>query len=424
MTISLKKSYVFFEQGIISLLNFSLIFVLSKLIIPSLFKEFFLGYSVVVILSLIASSFANQPLQVFLNKNENNGHYFLKVLALNIIVLIIVFTTGVIIISIYFKFLINSLPYIFTLGLSASIFDSLRRVSFVYFQGDFLVNVLASFSILFSFFILVSIHYHTLESISVNKVYYFLIMSYSTGVVVLLMLRKNKIKQIFELPKSRNPVSFFKLLKKHANYAFWLVLGIILFWTYTQGIYFISEKHIAIEDFNAVRISQNLVGVLSIFILAFENIMLTKTAEVFREKKYLKLDSYIKVIIKKNLMPFIGLVLISALAIIVIYKAYYKNNVFYSEKAIYLAYFFMYQFVFGLSRIFVVALKAMSQTKYIFLNHFYTCTATILIGIYFLPKFSNGHFLAIVILISQIIFSLGAFISYKKVILKNIINKQ
>jgi O-antigen/teichoic acid export membrane protein len=314
--------------------------------------------------------------------------------------------------------------YIFSLGFSVSIYDTLRRVSFVYFQENFLANACASFSIFIGFFLMMSTNYYVFGAISINRLYFFLIIAYTLGSFTFLALAKNKIKRILQLPKNGDRILFLELLKKHANYAFWLVLGIILFWTYTQGIYFISEKHIAIEDFNAVRISQNLVGVLSVFILAFENIMLTKTAEVFREKKYLKLDSYIKGVIKKNLLPFVGLVLISALVIIIIFKTYYNNNVFYSEKAIYLAYFLMYQFVFGLSRIFVVALKAMDQTIHIFLNHFYTCIATILIGIYFLPKFSNGHVLAIVMLISQIIFSAGAFFSYKKVILKNIISQQ
>ena len=70
MNISLKKLYILFEQGIMSLLNFSLIFVLSRLIAPSLFKDFFLGYSIVIILSLVTSNFANQPLQVFLKKKR------------------------------------------------------------------------------------------------------------------------------------------------------------------------------------------------------------------------------------------------------------------------------------------------------------------------------------------------------------------
>lgn len=423
MTISLKKGYVLFEQGIISLLNFSLIFILSKLIKPDLFKEFFLGYSVVVILSLIASSFANQPLQLFLNKNENNVHYILKALVLNIIILIIASTISYIIINIYFKFLTNSFPHIFLLGLSISIFDTLRRVSFVYFQENFLVNAFASFSIFLSFFFLVSTQYYTSKAITVNEVYFFLIISYAIGIFNFLMFGIKKIKRLLELPKSKNFVSFFELLRKHSNYAFWLVLGIILFWIYTQGIYFLAEQHVSIDDFNAVRISQNLVGILSIVFVTFENIMLTKTAVVFNEKKYIKLNTYVRAVFKKNLLPFTGIVLLVALFTTIVFKIYFQNNAFYSEKAIYLAYFFTYQFIFGLSRIFVVALKAMNQTKYVFYNHLITCLITVIIGLYFLPQFNNGHALAIIMLISLLVFTIGIFFSYKKVIFKHRFNE-
>lgn len=419
IVLTLKKFYILFEQAIMSLLNFSLIFVLSKLIAPSLFKDFFLGYSIVIILSLIVSNFANQPLQVFLKKNENNLEYFLKVIVLNVIILFIASIIGFFIINNYFKFLVNSLPQIFTLGLIVSIYDSLRRISFVYFQESFLINALATLTIFFSFFLLVVIQYYTFNFVSVNKVYLFLVVAYILGIVTFLLLKIRKIKELFLLQKTKGKITFLNIFKKHSKYAFWLVFGIILFWIYTQGIYFLAEKHIATEDFNAVRISQNLVGVLSIIFVTYENIMLSKLVFLFNEQNFIKLNSYVNTVLKKSLVPFIGIVLIVALITTIIYKIYYKNNIFYSEKVIYLVYFFLYQFIFGLSRIFVVALKAMNQTKYIFYNHLITCLITLIIGLYLFPKVNNGHMLAVIMLASLLIFSIGIFFSYKKVILKN-----
>jgi O-antigen/teichoic acid export membrane protein len=418
MNISLKKLYILFEQGIMSLLNFSLIFVLSKLIAPSLFKDFFLGYSIVIILSLVTSSFANQPLQVFLKKKENNSDYILKVLLLNIVVLLILSSISFVIINNYYRFLSESLYYIFTLSFVVSIYDNLRRISFVYFQDNFLGNTLSTFSIFSFFFLLTTVHYYLFNFISVNMVYVFLIASYFIGIFTFLLVRKKNIRSILSFQKNKKNITFSNLIKKHNSYAMWLVFGIILFWVYTQGVYFLAEKHIAIDDFNAVRIAQNLVGVLSIIFVTFENIMLTKTVAIFNGKDFKKLDSFVKTVLKKNLVAFIFIVLIIALVTSFIYKIYYQNDAFYSGKIIYLLYFFIYQFIFGLSRIFVVALKAMNQTKYVFYNHFITCIVTIIISLYLLPKVNNGHTLALLMLTSIIVFSIGIFLSYKKVSFK------
>jgi Na+-driven multidrug efflux pump len=251
-------------------------------------------------------------------------------------------------------------------------------------------------------------------------VYVFLIASYFIGIFTFLLVRKKNIRSILSFQKNKKNITFSNLIKKHNSYAMWLVFGIILFWVYTQGVYFLAEKHIAIDDFNAVRIAQNLVGVLSIIFVTFENIMLTKTVAIFNGKDFKKLDSFVKTVLKKNLVAFIFIVLIIALVTSFIYKIYYQNDAFYSGKIIYLLYFFIYQFIFGLSRIFVVALKAMNQTKYVFYNHLLTALIIFVSSLFLFKRInSSGHTIAIIITLSIFIFSLGIYTSYKKVISKN-----
>ena len=143
-----------------------------------------------------------------------------------------------------------------------------------------------------------------------------------------------------------------EVFKKHYSYASWLVLGVVFFWTYTQGIYFVAEKHLNVEDFNAVRISQNLVGVLSVLFVTFENMMLVKMSLIFEQKKLAGINEFVKKLLKKLMIPFIVILVVSSLVMTQLYKIYYQDNSFYSEKIMYILYFFFISvFIWGFKNI-------------------------------------------------------------------------
>ncbi len=415
-----KKYYVLFEQGIMSLMNFGLIFLLSKLITPILFKNFFLEYSVIIILTLITSTFSNQPLQIFLSKKDNNIDYIKKVIGINISLLFFlmffVFFAG----KIYYDFLLDDIFPIFVLSLVISIYDLIRRFSFVYFQNNFLINVFSTFSVVCCFLILLITNYYYGVISSVGEIFWFLISAHLIGIVFFLLFKSKELKKLFAEDKSKATTSIFKIVEKHKSYSLWLVFGIIFFWNYTQGIYFIAEKYVQVDDFNVVRVSQSLVGVLSVFFVTFENVMLTKTALIFDGTKFLEIKKFVKKIIKENLLKLIGLVLVLGLIVGVIYKFYYGNNESYLSRMYYLLYFFIYQFIFGISRVFVVAVKAMNQTKFIFYSHLITSIFTTILGVLFLKEFNNGNTLAMIILTSILTFSVVVFIFYNRFLNKKL----
>ncbi|WP_282122580.1 hypothetical protein [Algibacter mikhailovii] len=421
MKFNLGKSYLLIEQGIISLLNFGLIFILSRIVSPVIFKEFFLGYSIVIMISLIASNFANQPLQVFLKKGEGNiMDYISKAILLNILTVLFISILCFLVVYFNYTFLLNDLIFIIILGLLVSIYDLIRRISFVYFTNSFLGNALSSSLIIISV-LGISAWLYFFGVITPNSVYIALIIGYLLGVFLILFLKRDFIFYHSKFSKSNTKnVLFLNVLKKHYNYARWLVIGIFFFWFYTQGLYFLGEKYIDIEDFNAVRISQNLVGVLSILFLTFENYMLTKVADVFHIEKHKGVALFVKNTFKKVAFKFIISLICISILILYSYKLYYSNNPFYSEKIIYLYYFFAYQLIFGLSRIFAVALKAINGTKYFFYNHCFTAVITLIISWLFIEEYNSGHTLALILLLSILIFSTGLFLSYKREIAKNI----
>ncbi|TXD49699.1 hypothetical protein [Polaribacter sp. IC073] len=418
MSVLSRKYQILFEQGIISLLNFALIFVLSKLISSTLFKDFFLGYSIVIIISLVISSFANQPLQVFLKRGENNKNYIFKIFFINLLLFLIVSLIVSIVVINYYQFLVDDLIYIVILAFFTSIYDFIRRLSFVYFQDSFTSNLLSSFSILLFFFTTL-IYYYSIDNISLSTVYITLIISYLLGIFIFIVLKKNKIKYIFNLKAKSIQLSFYEILKKHSNYAIWLVIGILFFWLYSQGVYFLAEKYLIVKDFNAVRISQNLVGVLSVFFVTFENIMLVKLALVFDGEDFQGINEYVQKTLKKLLLPFIGVLIVTAVIMTFLFKLYYHDNLFYSDKAVYLLYFFVYQFFFGISRVFVVALKAVNATRYILFSHAFTAIFAVLLSVILLPKFSNGHTLALIMINSIFLFSIGVYMYYRKIMIKS-----
>jgi len=195
-------------------------------------------------------------------------------------------------------------------------------------------------------------------------------------------------------------------------------LGLFFFWTYTQGIYFVAEKYLDVEDFNAVRISQNLVGVLSVLFVTFENMMLVKMSLIFEQKKLAGINEFVKKLLKKLMIPFIVILVVSSLVMTQLYKIYYQDNSFYSEKIMYILYFFLYQFLFGVSRTFVVALKAINATKYILYSHILAATFTLLLAQLLFLKFNNGLVLIFIMISSMLVFSAGIFYFYRKIIKK------
>ena len=218
-----------------ALLNFCLIFVLSKIVPANLFKDFFLGYSVVIIITLVISSFANQPLQVFL-RGKNNKSYFYKVFLMNLLFLLITSIICVIVISNFYYFLINSLPYIITLAFVTSIYDAIRRVSFVYFQNKFSANLLATTSVLFFFFIMIFFFY-TIGDLSVRNIYTSLIISYLFGIFIFIFFQIKKIKTfLFQKGESKNK-TFVEVFKKHYSSASWLVIGVFFLDLYSRNIF-------------------------------------------------------------------------------------------------------------------------------------------------------------------------------------------
>ena len=416
MKFLLNKYQIILEQGTMALLNFCLIFVLSKIVPANLFKDFFLGYSVVIIITLVISSFANQHLQVFL-RGKNNKSYFYKVFLMNLLFLLITSIICVIVISNFYYFLINSLPYIITLAFVTSIYDAIRRVSFVYFQNKFSANLLATTSVLFFFFIMIFFFY-TIGDLSVRNIYTSLIISYLFGIFIFIFFQIKKIKTfLFQKGESKNK-TFVEVFKKHYSYASWLVIGVFFFWTYTQGIYFVAEKYLTLEDFNAVRISQNLVGVLSVLFVTFENMMLVKMSLIFEQKKLAGINEFVEKLLKKLMLPFILILIVSYLVMTQLYKLYYQGNSFYSEKITYVLYFFLYQFLFGLSRTFVVALKAINATKYILYSHILTAIFTLLLAQLLFLKFNNGLILIFIMICSMLVFSAGIYFFYRKIIKK------
>ena len=419
MKFLLNKYQIVLEQAAMSLLNFCLIFVLSKIVPVNLFKDFFLGYSIVIIITLVISSFANQPLQVFL-RGKNNKSYFYKVFLMNLLFLLISSIICVFVITNFYYFLTYSLPYIIILAFVISIYDAIRRVSFVYFQNKFSTNLLATSVVLFSFFLTIFFFYTT-GNLSIENIYISLIISYLFGIFIFILLKFKKIKTLlFQKSETKNK-SFLEVFKKHYSYASWLVLGVVFFWTYTQGIYFVAEKYLNVEDFNAVRISQNLVGVLSVLFVTFENMMLVKMSLIFEQKKLAGINEFVKKLLKKLMLPFIVILIVSSLVMTQLYKIYYQDNSFYSEKITYVLYFFLYQFLFGVSRTFVVALKAINATKYILYSHILAAIFTLLLAQLLFLKFNNGLVLIIIMINSMLVFSAGIYFFYRKIIKKKLV---
>jgi len=262
------KFLILTDQALSSLLNFGSVFLLSKLASVFVFGNFVLAYSYANLIFIFATYFISAPVLVFLPKkwSTDSAKYLVSLLIFNILIIVGISCIGYFILN----FQVENVSLLLFLGInSGMIFNDLfkkfifagRKISFIY-------NVVASFCLVFTFFVLVLIYR---DSLTINKILLIYTLSFSLSNIILFV---SIIKyRLLTAHSFQINLSFGKgIVKDHFHYSKWIIAGGILFWSYSQGIFILGDI-LGIDELGIgkVRTIQNLLGLFTILVLSMEN---------------------------------------------------------------------------------------------------------------------------------------------------------
>lgn len=365
----LKDKYlILLDQALLSIVNFGSIIALSSLAKVSAFGDFVIAYSYGYFVFILSSYLFAAPILVFLSKkwHHTKSVYLVGCSTFNLLINLFL-AIGL---SFFISYQVNSifLPFFFFFTFGMSFFDLLKKFIFSSRAIKIKYAVISTLILNICFF---SLLFYYRQDLTLNNILLIYGISFCLGCLLLLFFIIRKAAPFFKT-QTLSKVVDLRLYKTifltHFNYAKWIILGGIAFWSYSQGIYILAKAY-NISDFTIgkVRTIQNLLGVFNILLIALEN----HYTPIFSKKvilgNSLNLTKDVRAIFKENYLKFS---LLFALAIpigLLFYNIIYSDK--YGEGVIIFFIFFTVQVLLLLIRPIGIALKALEKTKPFFTSH-------------------------------------------------------
>src|SRR5690606_11224428 len=263
-----RKYYLLLDQVFISLLNFGSIFLFSKFATVVLFANFVLAYSYSNLIFILSTYFLSTPILVFLPKKSRKENTTYLALVLLFAFILVLFASSVCYPIMTMQITESSFILFCTMTFMMVCFDILKKFVFAKSNIKFINTLLPSLILVALFFLGIFVFF---EQLTLNLIFIIYSVSFFAASTVLLIYFKYE--KMFNLSKILiNKDLYVIYLKEHYVFAKWIIIGGILFWAYSQGIYILSE-FIGIDEFvlGKVRTIQNLLGLFSILIISMEN---------------------------------------------------------------------------------------------------------------------------------------------------------
>lgn len=366
-------SYGLFEQSIVSLLNFLIIVINSRLMSTDDFAKFVLVYSAISLVYLICSSLLSAPILVYLpTKFYGKASIYIKFLVFkNVFITILLSTVILWFMNIYIiklSFLECTFSILFTIMWGQ--YEILRKLNY---SRNTIKNIFISSTVLVLFFSISTIFCR--EFLTIKYSFLILFISYAMAVIVVTILQKIK-----KLMKDENVlVERKEIVKTHWAFAKWTLLGNMLYWICTQGFFIMISNFISNQQLGGMRTALNLLGLITILLVLFENIFTPKVSILYQQEGISILSKYIKKLQYKTL-PLLVIIIV-----LVTVVAYFSFSLIFGEnyeKYKYLTIIFgLYQLSLGLNRPSIVALRALNKTRHFFIGNLISTIITIVVGL-------------------------------------------
>ncbi len=403
-----NKLFTLGDQAIVSGGNFLLGIYLAKTLGLDVFGKYTLAYLCILFASSLQQAFIIAPIQslsALLNKEEKEN-YIKNNSIIQFLFSILAATTTILFIAITgFASLNSSFLELSILGLFIFFFlinDYTRKVYYVK------NNILMAIALDITTYVVLFIALFTLNQ--------FQLLNFKTALITLTISYAFFI--VFNLhlsvPKKINTPELKATTIKNWNYSKWLVGTSVLQWL--SGNFFLISANtiLGATAVGAVKIVQNIIGVLHILFLAIENKIPVEASNVYAKKGIKGLTTFLKKIAIQGLL--LTLLTVAALSlcgdfiITQLYGIEYKqySSLFYSFSILYIIIF--------LGMILRYAIRTLEKTQFIFGAYvisaiFSVLSANFIINTYGIQGVVLGFILTQVIMQLYFIFGLKKEIS-------------
>lgn len=400
-SLSSDKFLIFSDQSLFALFNFGSIFVLSKLAPISIFSSFVLFQSNIFFLYIFSTFFLSAPILVLFPKKWHNKNAYLKVLVWTNVFINLLLSTVL-------YYLINkqgvyvNYAYVFLIPTLMSLFELFKKYMFSSFKVKLKHAVISSIVLNGAFFLSV-IYFSTELTLPLILTLYSLSYFISNSYLFLVFLQKKIVGISFVVPIFKRNDQFSQILKHHFIYSKWIIMGGIAFWGYTQGL-FIYSKILGVSDLSIgkIRTIQNLLGIVSIFIITVENFYTPYFAKFIAKKDDAQIHNLVKSLYIKHSAKVLGIMVLVFVFAIVFYQLLYFDK--YGPAFIIIILFTFSQLVLFMLRPLIISLKSIEITFPFFWAHAASVFTMLGLG-YFIITDYQYYGMAITFLASNLVFT-------------------
>jgi O-antigen/teichoic acid export membrane protein len=301
-----EKLIVLFDQGLVSGVNFVVGILLARILGLDEYGLFALAWMVVLFASSLHQAFVVLPLYTLLPKQENKRKYLSSLMAVQVGFSVITFCISMVAVTLTLQFFPEwNRPYIvLNLACTAALFvfnDYMRRLFFT-LHRPFTTLVLDCIAYGLQPVIILTLHHA--NALSITTV--FIAMNTILTVSILVAI----------FTKYSHGISFRTIhitLLKNWKFSQYLIGTAFLQWVSGNLFIVVAGGIIGPMAVGAIRIAQNIVGVLHVLFLAMENLVPIRASELLHQKGRIPMMQYVGKVSKQAALPTIGLLLIITL---------------------------------------------------------------------------------------------------------------
>lgn len=365
-----EKLTILFDQGVVSGVNFSIGILLTQFLGLEEYGLFALAWMVVLFTSSLHLAFVIKPLYTLYPKQDDKKEYLASLMGIQLLFSLITFIVVFALITAILKFYPAwGRPYI-ALNLSgiASLFifqDYLRRLFFAQHRpfAALLMDLLGYGLQPILLYIL-----YRQQMLSLTSTFAMLNIVFSLSILTAILVSYRYGLQYVHLKKT---------LKKNWQFSKYLLGTGLLQWFSGNLFIAVAGGILGPIAVGAVRIGQNIVGVLHVLFLAMENIVPVRAAELLTTKGEKSMFKYMGKITLQGAIPAIGL-----LALVLIFKDTLITTLYGAEYIRYdfvlMAFCGLYVLVY-MGTLLRFVIRTLENNKIIFISYIITTIASLIL---------------------------------------------
>jgi O-antigen/teichoic acid export membrane protein len=365
-----EKGLVLIDQGLVSGVNFLVGILLARFLGVEVFGLFSLAWMVLFFASGLQQAFLTAPLFALTARQNDRSSWFAQLLTVQLFVSVASFLLVVLAVElcqfIQPAWYVPNISVILGLLVAVYLFnDFRRRVLFVKHKSREVVTV--------------DVFGYALQPVFLVALYIFDALDLSTALASILLAQSISLSYILIAIRSRFQMKgILTTTKKLWKYSRFLVATSFLQWSSANYIILFAASILGPAAIGAIRVSQNLMGVLNVLFQAMENIIPARSAEAFHKGGLSELGNYMKKTTLQLILPVVfflsGIAVFHQQIMTLVYGDEYLPYSF-----ILLAFCGIYVFVF-LGTLLRFVIRTLEYNQLIFISYVLTTAFSLLAG--------------------------------------------